>query len=321
MADHDPNAQAPSDPRGPRPETRTQLPPDRNAPPGAPVPVEATLLRSAEFALLAGALAKAQLRIGSAEKNAENPHFKKPYADLASIREAFRVPLAENEIAFTQVVWTNPRGEMVVTTMLLHTSGQFIEGAIRFKPEDNNPQGTGSKLTYMKRYAAAAITGVAASDDDDDGEGAQGRGPNGPPPRNPPPARGRDDGPRGGRDEGRPPPQDRGGDRSTQGQPPARQGAPMGQTSAPAQPAQSAAAPTTDKAAAPPYPGDLTGEAKAHYDAIVAKAKEAKTKLELGALAPEIAGLPYPEGSTAHAYIHWVFDYMGNRLSKPATKR
>lgn len=141
-----------------------------------PAPVEVSRLRSADFAKLAGALAKAQLRIGNAEKNAENPHFKKPYADLASIREAFRIPLAENDIAFTQVVSTNSRGEMVVTTMLLHVSGQYLEGSIRFKAEDNNPQGTGSKLTYMKRYAAAAITGVAASDDDDDGEGAQGRG-------------------------------------------------------------------------------------------------------------------------------------------------
>lgn len=165
------NPQEGAPPQGQAP-TATQATPSTTL----PVPVEVSRLRSADFALLAGALAKAQLRIGNAEKNAENPHFKKPYADLASIREAFRVPLAENEIAFSQVVHTNGRGEMVVTTMLLHTSGQYLEGSIRFKAEDNNPQGTGSKITYMKRYAAAAITGVAASDDDDDGEWAQGRG-------------------------------------------------------------------------------------------------------------------------------------------------
>ena len=48
---------------------------------------------SESIALLAGALAKAQLQIEPASKNATNPHFRSHYADLASIWDACRGPL------------------------------------------------------------------------------------------------------------------------------------------------------------------------------------------------------------------------------------
>jgi hypothetical protein len=51
------------------------LPPDANV----------TIGCSPELGALAGALAKAQMEMGTAKKNATNPHFKSKYADLESI--------------------------------------------------------------------------------------------------------------------------------------------------------------------------------------------------------------------------------------------
>ena len=51
-------------------------------------------------------------------------------------------------------------------TRLMHASGQWIEGETPILNKDNNPQAFGSAMTYAKRYALAAIVGVATDDDD-----------------------------------------------------------------------------------------------------------------------------------------------------------
>src|SRR5580698_6427361 len=76
---------------------------------------------SPEIDKIGGALAKAQGEIEGAEKGATNPHFRSKYADLASIWDACRAPLSKNEIAVVQL----PSGRSV-TTMLVHSSGQFF---------------------------------------------------------------------------------------------------------------------------------------------------------------------------------------------------
>ena len=57
---------------------------------------------SESIAALAGALAKAQLQIEPASKNATNPHFRSHYADLASIWDACRGPLNTNGLSIVQ---------------------------------------------------------------------------------------------------------------------------------------------------------------------------------------------------------------------------
>jgi len=54
----------------------------------------------------------------------------------------------------------------VVTTLLMHTSGEWIEGKIKLKPVKSDPQGMGSAITYARRYAYQSIIGLAADDDD-----------------------------------------------------------------------------------------------------------------------------------------------------------
>ena len=119
---------------------------------------------------LAKALAKAQGAMTSAKKSAVNPHFKSKYADLAEVIDSIRKPLSENGIAFTQLNTTDESGTVSVTTMLMHESGEFIGSTFSAKPQQPTVQGYGSTITYLRRYSAMAIAGLAS--DDDDGQAA-----------------------------------------------------------------------------------------------------------------------------------------------------
>lgn len=135
--------------------------------------------QSAECGALFGALAKAQGKIEGAAKGKENPHFRSKYADLASVWDACRVPLSENELSVIQQPFI--RGAQTgVRTVLGHSSGQWIACTVTTTPRDQGPQAVGSCITYLRRYALAAFAGVAP--EDDDGEKAEGRDKNAKPP-------------------------------------------------------------------------------------------------------------------------------------------
>lgn len=122
--------------------------------------------QSAEIGELAAALSVAQGEITGALKDSANPFFKSKYADLASVWDACRASLSKNGLAVIQVAGTDDKGAAVITTTLAHKSGQWIRGSIALMPVKSDPQGMGSALTYARRYALAAMVGVAQVDDD-----------------------------------------------------------------------------------------------------------------------------------------------------------
>jgi hypothetical protein len=122
---------------------------------------------------LATALAKAQGTMTGALKDSANPFFKSRYADLESVWTACRKALTENGLAVVQSA-TAAEGGVAVTTMLLHSSGQWMRDTLPLHPKDTSPQGIGSAITYGRRYALAAMAGVYQTDDD--AEAAHGRG-------------------------------------------------------------------------------------------------------------------------------------------------
>jgi hypothetical protein len=121
---------------------------------------------------LASALAKAQGQITGALKDSSNPFFKSKYADLASCWDACRKQLTENGLAVIQTTDIVQETVVVVTT-LTHSSGQWMRGILPVKAKDDGPQAQGSGITYARRYALAAIVGLAQIDDD--AEAAQAR--------------------------------------------------------------------------------------------------------------------------------------------------
>ncbi len=122
---------------------------------------------------LAIALNAAQKVIEGAKKDSENPHFKSKYADLASVWEAARKPLTDHGLSVVQGPSMDEQGRVCVTTMLLHTSGQWIKETAASTTERPGPQAAVSVITYLRRASLAAFAGIAP--EDDDGEGAEGR--------------------------------------------------------------------------------------------------------------------------------------------------
>lgn len=111
------------------------------------------------------ALAKAQAKIRSAEKDAANPHFKTKFASLNSIVAACKDALSEAGVARVQIPFSE--GDLVGVTTRLSCGGQFYEGDLLSKPAQAGPQALGSVVSYLKRYGLAAMCGVAVGDDDD----------------------------------------------------------------------------------------------------------------------------------------------------------
>lgn len=122
--------------------------------------------QSESIAKLAEALSKAQADMQPARKDAENPYFNSKYADLASVWEAIRKPLSYNGLSVTQMPCEGLDGAVGINTLLMHSSGEWVSDKLTVKLSKNDPQAIGSCLTYLRRYALSAITGVATEDDD-----------------------------------------------------------------------------------------------------------------------------------------------------------
>lgn len=91
------------------------------------------------------------------------------YADMGDIIDALRPHLAANGLSVVQGVGTKGP-DNVVTTRLLHSSGQWVEDTMRLPGlRDATPQSFGSAITYAKRYAYGALLNVVIDDGDDDG--------------------------------------------------------------------------------------------------------------------------------------------------------
>jgi hypothetical protein len=95
------------------------------------------------------------------------------YADLAGVMEAVDDALAAQEMALFQTLQERGNRTVLVTT-LAHSSDQWISSEVSVSSPTAGPQVFGSSLTYMRRYSALAILGIAP-DSDDDGKAAQER--------------------------------------------------------------------------------------------------------------------------------------------------
>ena len=115
---------------------------------------------------LAKALSAMQSELEPARKEAVNPHFRSRYADLAACLEAVRGPLAKHGLAISQ--HAGLEGDVVtLTTLLLHTSGEFLQSTAGVRLAKHDAPSVGSALTYLRRYALSAVVGLSTEADDD----------------------------------------------------------------------------------------------------------------------------------------------------------
>lgn len=125
---------------------------------------------------LAAALSAFQASLPSVHKGATGQVPGKrsyKYADLADLSATVLPLLAAQGLSWMTMPTYDDSGRFVLQYELLHTSGESRTGAYPL------PTGTaweiGSALTYGRRYCLAAVTGVAADEDDDGAEAEQSR--------------------------------------------------------------------------------------------------------------------------------------------------
>jgi hypothetical protein len=131
------------------------------------------MMQSSSIKEIAAALAKFIAQVKQPAKNAKNPHFGNRYADLNAVIETASQPLADNGLSFMQTTRFS-EGTLVLRTVVMHTSGEWVAGEYPVLPVKPDPQGYGSAMTYARRYSLSAALGLAA-DDDDDGNAGSGK--------------------------------------------------------------------------------------------------------------------------------------------------
>ncbi len=124
---------------------------------------------------IAAALAKAQGELTNPEKSLvatiRSPFPREAdrtfrYASLASGLDIVRKSLGQHEIATVQTTAIDQAsGQIRLTTLLAHASGEWISSDWPVCPISEAPQRMGAALTYARRYALFALVGIAGEDD------------------------------------------------------------------------------------------------------------------------------------------------------------
>lgn len=113
---------------------------------------------------LAEALSKMQGELGKAEKSGKGNYGK--HAKIEDVITACRVPLANNDLSVVQVPRSAENG-ISLETRIMHKSGQWLQDELTMAITTKaTPHEYGKLITYMRRYALAAILAVAQEDDD-----------------------------------------------------------------------------------------------------------------------------------------------------------
>lgn len=118
--------------------------------------------KSPSIVNIAKALKQFHAEIGKIPKDAMNPFFNSRYATLSGILAAIKEPLQNAGLTFTQF----PSAENGLFTILMHPdSGEYMQSEFFIKPVKNDPQALGSVISYMRRYALAAVLGLNLEED------------------------------------------------------------------------------------------------------------------------------------------------------------
>jgi hypothetical protein len=125
-----------------------------------------------EHPTLAAALVAAQADMPAVAKDGTNPHFRSQFVTLDALIAATREVLNRHGISISQGA-TGDHNEPRLTTTLQHTSGEAWGLTMPLYPAKQDMQALGAAITYARRYAWAAILGIA-SEEDDDHAGASG---------------------------------------------------------------------------------------------------------------------------------------------------
>ena len=120
---------------------------------------------------LAKALSAAQAEFGTVPQSGKNPFHKSTYSTIEDYVNAAKPVLAKNGLSISQAP-NLLEGQFVLTTILMHESGEHIVSNQPIFAAKQDAQSMGSAITYARRYAYGAVLGMASGDFDDDGNAA-----------------------------------------------------------------------------------------------------------------------------------------------------
>ena len=128
--------------------------------------------RSETITELCKALSAAQGEFQPATKGRTNPHLNSKYATLDDVIDAVRQPMKAHGLSFVQPLSNGNEGAVVLETVILHESGEWI-GTTAHVPAlsgnrgVNELQSFGGALTYMRRYMLTSMLGISSEEDGD----------------------------------------------------------------------------------------------------------------------------------------------------------
>jgi hypothetical protein len=120
---------------------------------------------------LAKALSAAQGEFSTVPQTGLNPFHKSKYSTIEDYVNSAKPVLAKHGLSISQ----SPNlvdGQFVLTTILMHESGEHIASNQPIFSAKQDAQSMGSAITYARRYAYGAVLGMASGDYDDDGNAA-----------------------------------------------------------------------------------------------------------------------------------------------------
>lgn len=133
--------------------------------------------KSTSLMEIAKALTLAQAEMKPVAMNSVNPFLKNRFADLGAMIEASRPVLAKHGLSLSQFPTVGEHGDVGITTILMHASGEWLENTVALPLETekgkSQAQVAGSIITYLRRYSWAAVLGLYADEDLDGAQAAQ----------------------------------------------------------------------------------------------------------------------------------------------------
>jgi hypothetical protein len=104
---------------------------------------------------------KAKMSIEKVKKNANNPHFKKSYADINALLEAVEPILHENGLLLIQPIWDG----ILYTVIIDIETGELVDSWLKL-PDNLDPQKMISATTYFRRATLQSLLALQSVDDD-----------------------------------------------------------------------------------------------------------------------------------------------------------
>ncbi len=125
------------------------------------------IIKSESITELTKDLIAAQKTMPHADEDKNNPHFRSKFAGLQSLQKSSKRHLAKHNLVITQLAENNEQGDPMVTTLLLHQSGEYLGSSVSCKADKAGPQALGSTCTYLQRLGLRTVAQIVIGGEDE----------------------------------------------------------------------------------------------------------------------------------------------------------